>query len=133
MEHSPPNDEHLFVNRKNYHSINVQGVCDEKLRFINIVSKWPGSTHDSFILENSALKNMFETSAIAEGWLLGRVLQIKCRVARHFVCHFFKFCQAPKKFGRQLFRRWLYSQASIAVAFSDLIIMNMLIAGTQGP
>ena len=68
---SPPNDEHLFVNRKNYHSINVQGVCDEKLRFFNIVSKWPCSTHDSFILENSALKNMFETGAIAEGWLLG--------------------------------------------------------------
>ena len=32
-----------------------------------------------------------------------------------------------------LFRRRLYSHASIAVAFSDLIIMNMLIAGTQGP
>ena len=32
-----------------------------------------------------------------------------------------------------LFRRWLYSHASIAVAFSDLIIMNMLIAGTHGP
>ena len=26
---SPSNDEHLFVNRNNYHSINVQGVCDE--------------------------------------------------------------------------------------------------------
>ena len=66
---------YLVVNRKKYHSINVQGVCDEKLRFINIVSKWPGSTHDSFILENSALKNMFETSAIAEGWLLGYPLR----------------------------------------------------------
>ena len=32
-----------------------------------------------------------------------------------------------------LFTRWLYSHASIAVAFSDLIILNMLIAGTQGP
>ena len=31
------------------------------------------------------------------------------------------------------FRRWLYSHASIAVAFSDLVIMNMLIAGTQDP
>lgn len=53
---SPSNDEHLYVNRKNYHLINVQGVCDSKLRFINIVSMWQGSTHDSFLLKNSALK-----------------------------------------------------------------------------
>ena len=33
----------------------------------------------------------------------------------------------------QFFRRWLHSHASIAVAFSDLVIMNMLIAGTKGP
>lgn len=68
---SPSLDEHLYVNRKNYHSINVQAVCDSKLRFMNIVAKWPGSTHDSFILENSALKDMFERGAIPEGWLLG--------------------------------------------------------------
>lgn len=39
---------------KNYHSIIVQGICKNKLRFMNIVSKWPGSTHDSFILRISA-------------------------------------------------------------------------------
>lgn len=61
----------MYVNRKNYHSINVQAVCDSKLRFVNIVAKWPGSTNDSFILENSALKDMFERGAIPEGWLLG--------------------------------------------------------------
>lgn len=49
----------------------MQAVCDSKLRFMNIVAKWPGSTHDSFILENSALKDMFERGAIPEGWLLG--------------------------------------------------------------
>ena len=32
-----------------------------------------------------------------------------------------------------MFRRWLFSHASIAVAFSDLKNLNMLIAGTQGP
>ena len=61
----------LWIETK-YHSINVQRVCDEKLRFINIVWKWTGSTHYSFILENSPLKNMFETGAVAEGWLLGK-------------------------------------------------------------
>jgi hypothetical protein len=34
---SPSVDEHLYVNRKSYHSINVQAVCDANL-FINIVA-----------------------------------------------------------------------------------------------
>jgi hypothetical protein len=28
---SPSTDEYLYVNRKNYHSINVQGVCDRQI------------------------------------------------------------------------------------------------------
>ncbi|XP_061170751.1 putative nuclease HARBI1 [Saccostrea echinata] len=68
---SPSVDEHLYINRKNYHSINVQGVCDASLKFINIVAKWPGGTHDAFIWSNSALNRLFETGRIAEGWLLG--------------------------------------------------------------
>ena len=28
---SPSTDVHLYVNRKNYHSINVQGVCDRQI------------------------------------------------------------------------------------------------------
>nr|XP_034334755.1 putative nuclease HARBI1 [Crassostrea gigas] len=77
---SPSLDEHLYVNRKDYHSTNVQAVCDSKLRFMNIVAKWPGSTHNSFILENSALKDMFERGAIPDSgyplrpWLLTPVL-----------------------------------------------------------
>ena len=32
MEHTLESNQYLFVNRKKYHSINVQGVCDEKLK-----------------------------------------------------------------------------------------------------
>ncbi|XP_065941636.1 putative nuclease HARBI1 [Magallana gigas] len=39
--------------------------------FQAILAKCPGSTHDSFILENTALKDRFERGAIPEGWLLG--------------------------------------------------------------
>ena len=39
-----------FVNRKHSHSINVQMICDAEMRLTNIVARWPGSTHDSFIL-----------------------------------------------------------------------------------
>lgn len=45
---SPSVDEHLYVNRKGYHS-NVQGACDSDLIFLNVVAKWPGGTCNSHI------------------------------------------------------------------------------------
>lgn len=30
---SSPTDEHIYVNRKNYHFMNFQGVCDANLKF----------------------------------------------------------------------------------------------------
>ncbi|CAC5385319.1 HARBI1 [Mytilus coruscus] len=68
---APLTDEHLYVNRKNYHSINVQGVCDANMKFLNIVAKWPGATHDAFIWANSNISSLFENRTIRQGWLLG--------------------------------------------------------------
>ena len=48
-------DAKLFRNRKDYFSLNVQAVCDTKLMFTNIVCRWPGSTQDNRIFDNSAL------------------------------------------------------------------------------
>ena len=44
-----------FINRKGYYSINVQVICDAALRITNIVARWPGSTHDSRIFQNSTI------------------------------------------------------------------------------
>jgi len=68
---SPSTDEHLYASRKNYHSINVQGVCDSNLKFLNVVAKWPGATHDAFIWANSNLCEIFENRQIGNGWLIG--------------------------------------------------------------
>ena len=69
---APSNNEEAFVNRKGVHTINVQAVVDAEAKFLNIVAKWPGSLHDSFIWRNCALRTMFEQGQMPDGLLLGK-------------------------------------------------------------
>ena len=71
LDGSPLGDnEYAFVNRKGWHSINVQFIVDAGYRIINVVARWPGSVHDSRILENSEVGQMFQRGEL-EGVLLG--------------------------------------------------------------
>uniref|UniRef100_A0A3B4VLK6 DDE Tnp4 domain-containing protein n=1 Tax=Seriola dumerili TaxID=41447 RepID=A0A3B4VLK6_SERDU len=68
----PPSDrEHIYRNRKHTHSLNVQVVCDSKGIITNIVAKYSGSVHDSFILRNSAFFSNLRDGEYGDGWLLG--------------------------------------------------------------
>lgn len=60
----------IYRNRKHYFSINVQATCDTNLQFTNIVARWPGSTHDAQIFDNSVLCAQFENIEYT-GILLG--------------------------------------------------------------
>ncbi|XP_052691859.1 putative nuclease HARBI1 [Crassostrea angulata] len=53
-----------YENRHHYHSINTQVVFDPFHKIIDIVAKWPGSTHDSRILNESGLKSLFDKNRI---------------------------------------------------------------------
>ena len=57
---APHEDEFAFVNRKKFHSINVQAICDSSLVFMDVVAKWPGSNHDTFFLLTSVTHDQFE-------------------------------------------------------------------------
>ncbi|XP_066600070.1 putative nuclease HARBI1 [Prorops nasuta] len=61
----------LFRNRKGYFSINVQAIVNSRLEFIDLVARWPGSTHDSTIFDNSRIKAQFENNMFGNGLLLG--------------------------------------------------------------
>ncbi|XP_022823108.1 putative nuclease HARBI1 [Spodoptera litura] len=69
----PARDEHLFFNRKGYHSLNVQMICDHNLKILNVNAKYGGATHDSFIWASSQVEPfMRELHRRGEQtWLLG--------------------------------------------------------------
>lgn len=67
---APSEFEHVYVNRKSFHSYNVQCVCDHNGAFTHINTKWPGSAHDSRIFRESALNNHLENQPHV-GYLLG--------------------------------------------------------------
>ena len=50
----------LLLIGKKLHSINTQIVFDACYNILDIVAKWPGSTHDSWILMESGLTQLFE-------------------------------------------------------------------------
>jgi hypothetical protein len=60
----------IYRNRKTYFSLNVQIVGGPQLEILDIVVRWPGSTHDSRIFENSSVKLQFQRRQIP-GLLLG--------------------------------------------------------------
>ena len=68
---APPENEYMYVNRKNFHSINVQVICDTGMLFEDVYAKWPGANHDSFILTQSTVHDNFEQGHYGEGWIIG--------------------------------------------------------------
>lgn len=47
--------EKAYVNRKNYHSINMQAICDARHKYLSICATKPGSCHDSSIFKGSTI------------------------------------------------------------------------------
>ena len=67
---APAVREDVYVNRKSFHSLNVQAVCDHDLKITNLVVKWPGRVHDARIWELCDLREELQ-NGLHNGLLLG--------------------------------------------------------------
>ncbi|KAJ8913074.1 hypothetical protein NQ315_006575 [Exocentrus adspersus] len=71
---APQEEEHNYLNRKQYHSKNVQVICDYDLKIFNVNAQYPGATHDSFVWRNSFVRRYMErvyNEVDHNSWLLG--------------------------------------------------------------
>ncbi|VEN63160.1 unnamed protein product [Callosobruchus maculatus] len=67
----PNVDSDTYVNRKRYFSIHLQGVVNERRKFIDEVIGWPGSVHDARVFQNSNTKDLIANMCNAGEYVLG--------------------------------------------------------------
>jgi len=60
----------LYRNRKCRFSFNEQVVINARLEVIDIVARWPGSSHDSTIFNHSRIKSLFEADTVGDSVLV---------------------------------------------------------------
>ncbi|XP_069083669.1 putative nuclease HARBI1 [Pleurodeles waltl] len=66
----PAGTEHLFWFTKHTHSINAQSIVDNQGLFTNILAKYPGSVHDSFIFCHITINQHFQDEQYGNGLLV---------------------------------------------------------------
>ncbi|KAJ1100976.1 hypothetical protein NDU88_006051 [Pleurodeles waltl] len=66
----PAETEYLYRNRKHTHSIIVQAIVDHRGLITNIVAKYPGSVHDSFIFRHCTINQHFQDGQYGNGLLV---------------------------------------------------------------
>ncbi|XP_049885031.1 putative nuclease HARBI1 [Pectinophora gossypiella] len=70
----PTQYEHRYFNRKRYHSINAQIVCDSEYNILSVDAGHGGGDHDAFVWNNHALKAHLEQLNQTQNetvWFLG--------------------------------------------------------------
>lgn len=51
----PSTDSLCYLNRKLFHSIQFQAICDHKGKFLDVFAGFPGSVHDARVLKHSPI------------------------------------------------------------------------------
>jgi len=65
---APKDDPISYYNRKDFHSIILQGICDAKCQFIDVFIGWSGTAHDARVWKESPIGlNTEDPTLIPEG------------------------------------------------------------------
>lgn len=62
----PSDHRAAYINRKGFPSIQLQAVCDDNLRFLDVFAGWPGSVHDARVFRNSPLCQILQNGNVHE-------------------------------------------------------------------
>lgn len=68
---APSVHETEYINRKMFHSVNLQGICNARGKFTNVYIGSPGSMHDTQVLQNSQVYQLAEELFPSNKHLLG--------------------------------------------------------------
>ncbi|XP_054259624.1 putative nuclease HARBI1 [Macrosteles quadrilineatus] len=73
-KNDPEHPEHIYLNRKNFHSINTQIISDSERKILSIWARFPGSSHDAVIWHQSHVKRHLTRlyhQGLRNTWLIG--------------------------------------------------------------
>ncbi|XP_046897990.1 putative nuclease HARBI1 [Hypomesus transpacificus] len=68
---APNSEDSSYVNKKGFHSVNCQLVCDARGLLLSAETHWPGSLQDSLIFSQSCASKLHQEQDNHGGWLLG--------------------------------------------------------------
>ena len=63
---TPPENSQDYFNYKQFHSLNVQAICDYRGYFIDVECLWPGSCHDAKVFSNSDIVKKMSNKELPE-------------------------------------------------------------------
>ncbi|XP_071834205.1 putative nuclease HARBI1 [Apostichopus japonicus] len=87
-------DAYVYINRKRVKSINVQLMCNSRYKITNVVARWPGSAHDSRILQHSSIGAHTRTRVFIE--------QVNGQLKMKFLCLMVGLHVGPKQACRTI-------------------------------
>ncbi|XP_056403204.1 putative nuclease HARBI1 [Hyla sarda] len=67
----PAAEEQSYRNRKMFYSLNVQLICGPSGKILDVVARYPGGTHDSFVLSGRGIGQLFQSGYFGDDLLLG--------------------------------------------------------------